>query len=360
MGLIAHAQIKLPNPSLDGGNNPNNAPQYWSICEPTPDVLPVSNYFTQMPYHGTSYVGLGAITSLLIQPTHQVMESVGILSMCNLIQGQEHFFNLYLIQLRLAGITDGDSIQLKIWGGGLACDTAQLLWCSPVIKNTTWQRYRVNFIPNQNYQFLTFGSYEADAPPSDTISSLEAYLGIDSISDIILPHYKIVKATITQDTATHCFQLSSAAAYGGLNFQWSSIPSGFSSSAQNPGMVCPVVNTSYIVSFTTPCGSIVYDTVFADMHTGINDVKGKENKLVVYPNPANDKATIYVGVNKENIVLDIKDISGRVVESILINTTNKLLDINTTKYSNGVYLLQLRDDNGIVILTNKLVVTRLE
>jgi hypothetical protein len=214
-----------------------------------------------------------------------------------------------------------------------------------VIKNITWQRYRVNFIPNQNYQYLTFGSFNASAIPSDTFHSNIAYLGLDSISDIIVPHYKFVKATITQDTATHCFQLSSIAAYGGLNFQWSSIPSGFSSSAQNPGLVCPVVNTSYIVSFTTPCGSIVYDTVFADMHTGINDLKGNGNKLEVYPNPVSN-VLICKCANMLINTIEITDVLGRVCSIPPLQRGLGGLELNISNLTNGIYFIKATDTNG--------------
>lgn len=47
-------------------------------------------------------------------------------------------------------------LRLEIWGGSDGCKRTELLWRSPVINNTTWQPYDINFTPKANYDNIIF------------------------------------------------------------------------------------------------------------------------------------------------------------------------------------------------------------
>ncbi|MEA3505439.1 MAG: Omp28-related outer membrane protein [Bacteroidota bacterium] len=74
-----------------------------------------------------------------------------------------------------------------------------------------------------------------------------------------------------------------------------------------------------------------------------------EDKTVLgqnYPNPANDFTFIKVGV-QSNSTLIVNDISGRVILEQNINSTDKMIKINTSNWKSGMYYYQLKNANNV-------------
>lgn len=85
--------------------------------------------------------------------------------------------------------------------------------------------------------------------------------------------------------------------------------------------------------------------------TAIDEPVEQSAVLGIYPNPATDM--LQVALNTDNAVLRVFDMSGRLVNEL--NATQNKLQLNTSDYSNGVYLLQITANNHTSV--NRFVVS---
>lgn len=74
-----------------------------------------------------------------------------------------------------------------------------------------------------------------------------------------------------------------------------------------------------------------------DKTTGIQE--HTVQKLMIYPNPANDLITIEQSENEINTNIDILNIYGQLIESIQLSGKTTL---NVSGYAKGVYLIRMR------------------
>jgi hypothetical protein len=177
-----------------------------------------------------------------------------------MIPNKQHKLELYSKFNLSSNFPNIGSGELQIWGGYDTCSKIQLLWTSPTLTNP-WKQYIATFIPNEAFTSIIF------VPVADGGDG--AYLGLDNLSDIKVLNYKFVQAVATT-TDSLCYQLLAQGAYDNMSYSWQSMPNGFSSNQQT-NMVCPTINTTYIVTATTACGSIVSDTIFIKGHN--NSIK---------------------------------------------------------------------------------------
>ncbi|MEX1001848.1 MAG: T9SS type A sorting domain-containing protein [Crocinitomicaceae bacterium] len=83
----------------------------------------------------------------------------------------------------------------------------------------------------------------------------------------------------------------------------------------------------------------------------------EKNLTVVYPNPANQEVNFKFGENQKVSVVNIMDITGKMVNTVTVNGQN-ILTVDVNELSEGMYLYQVIGANGEVITTNKFVVAR--
>jgi hypothetical protein len=95
--------------------------------------------------------------------------------------------------------------------------------------------------------------------------------------------------------------------------------------------------------------------------TNVNQVGVKElfteENVTVFPNPASDKITVAIKDNShQELAIRCYDVIGKVVFER--NTFNKLIDINVSQFSKGVYFIQLqsKDTKHFKAVTKKFVV----
>jgi len=110
--------------------------------------------------------------------------------------------------------------------------------------------------------------------------------------------------TICKDS---CTNLSSTAGFGtgAITFSWTSIPPGFTSSTQNPGMVCPDITTTYIVTVDDDSS-----TATASVTVNVEDCDTTENIFFIpnsfSPNKDGDNDILLIrGSGIKNIKLFI-------------------------------------------------------
>jgi hypothetical protein len=81
---------------------------------------------------------------------------------------------------------------------------------------------------------------------------------------------------------------------------------------------------------------------------GIDDSE-MEDKFLVYPNPANDIVNVNITLtNAENTTINVRDISGKVIQTINLGTVNgeQKVAISVAEFSTGVYFIEMTNTNG--------------
>jgi hypothetical protein len=85
-----------------------------------------------------------------------------------------------------------------------------------------------------------------------------------------------------------------------------------------------------------------------------------ENRLLIYPNPATDKIEVNYKVNGlvQSATMQIKDVLGRIVSTTNVSVGDEFIEINTSKFVDGVYFISIIDNADNVLMTNKFIITK--
>ena len=90
--------------------------------------------------------------------------------------------------------------------------------------------------------------------------------------------------------------------------------------------------------------------------TGIENVNELYSGIALYPNPATNQVTVAVDANVVKGIINLIDMTGRVVASQVANSEETT--INTASLANGVYYVTYVADNAEVKLKSKLVIAK--
>ncbi len=102
---------------------------------------------------------------------------------------------------------------------------------------------------------------------------------------------------------------------------------------------------------TTACG--IFQTC-NDVTVGISGLEDEDNyTVVVYPNPTEGLLNFTI-TNPTITTIEITDVVGKVVRYVKVEGKDTELDLSSETV--GTYFYRLRDTNGVVICTNKIVV----
>jgi len=118
----------------------------------------------------------------------------------------------------------------------------------------------------------------------------------------------------------------------------------------------------YIVVFRTSDNFFYFDEtvqIEVSLTTAVNDINAFE-AMDIYPNPSNNSFTLPLNLEKsQTITLDIYNVLGIKVssEDLSLSSGNHLLVKNFDLIS-GQYFINLTDENGLAITTQKLVVVK--
>ena len=89
---------------------------------------------------------------------------------------------------------------------------------------------------------------------------------------------------------------------------------------------------------------------------GINESIVSEN-INIYPNPAKDFITIDANdINSQIEQVNILSVQGQIVSLIINKDESKMLNIPLQNIAEGIYLLQIQTNNGII--KKQIVVTK--
>lgn len=73
------------------------------------------------------------------------------------------------------------AVALRIWGGQKLCDKKELLFEVPLVKNTDWETYELNFQAESTHKFIIVEAFYK----TPTLTPYNGHILIDNFSDII-------------------------------------------------------------------------------------------------------------------------------------------------------------------------------
>ena len=121
-------------------------------------------------------------------------------------------------------------------------------------------------------------------------------------------------------------------------------------------LVFATVNgTLTIVADANPANDQACNGVTFSVNAGVNDIANTAQSVKVYPNPAKDVINFSIDGSIAKTI-NIMDITGRTVEVVKVNANDT--QINIGEFSNGIYLYQIKSENGVLIKSGKFNVSK--
>jgi hypothetical protein len=166
----------------------------------------------------------------------------------------------------------------------------------------------------------------------------------------------VVSASATTVSSGASVDLSAAATSPSgsspvYSYNWTSIPSGFSSTLQNPSITPGVTTTYYCTVTDYSCGCSNLDSVTINVSSGLTD-SHTPGELLLYPNPASDQIHIVNEFdNNDELYLQIYNELGQLVQSC---RDRRIIDVST--FENGIYSLLLKTSRNAVFAKRILVI----
>lgn len=89
-------------------------------------------------------------------------------------------------------------------------------------------------------------------------------------------------------------------------------------------------------------------TTYTAPATGISEAENDSFEVNVYPNPANDFVAVQInGINKENLLVELFDVTGKLVQSNYLYQGTTIAFFDTQRLYSGVYFIKLHGSAGI-------------
>lgn len=104
--------------------------------------------------------------------------------------------------------------------------------------------------------------------------------------------------------------------------------------------------------------AVVYKTNSQGLMLGtVRNEKNTENTyLHIFPNPSSGNTSLHFKGNELNTTLEIHNSLGQVVFTKILEANDVRLNVNTSLFSAGIYFCKLKNSQGAILLSKKLVV----
>ena len=98
-------------------------------------------------------------------------------------------------------------------------------------------------------------------------------------------------------------------------------------------------------------------TTYSGTSTGITESETENVNVTVFPNPASDLVAIQINnLNKENIDVELFDVTGKLVQKTIIYQGSTIAYFDTQKLYSGVYIIKMTIGN--TVLNKKIVIEK--
>ena len=124
----------------------------------------------------------------------------------------------------------------------------------------------------------------------------------------------------------------------------------------NQNLESDSVYTQYFTYDSLCDGEIVSDTIVQDdcgLIVGMEEIytpkSEPENKVIIYPNPAREKFKVQgLKFQVENCTVEVYDLYGRKVEVVQVPEGQTEVEIQTTGWKKGLYVVRVMGDRGLI------------
>ncbi len=245
---------------------------------------------------------------------------------------------------RIGAYLDNGEIDTTIYPGLLQTEyTPQILDTNIISDSVNWTKIEGSFTANGTEKFITIGGFYGITQTKHTVCHPSgaggAYYLVDDISVIESSHLAFAgdDTTIVKGDSIFLGEIA-------LPYTWYlSNSSGLTLIDSTSGgiWVKPNSTTTYYVKQTLN-GAVSWDSIKVQVvPSSVNKLQSTMNNIHLYPNPVQNELNIS---GATNCTIRIFDVVGRMVYH---GSTNGEKDIiNTRSFANGIYFLQLMDENG--------------
>lgn len=395
-GFIAKTQYNLvPNSSFEEVPNCGDSTfeiedaNFWMSPTEfgTPDLLNFCNtnsfeWITamQLPRSGNSYAGFYTGEQYTDVPlAHDAVEYIQTPLLDSLSSSKIYFTRFYL-SLAEFGRYATNNIGLyfsdtAIYRTGIGYDymlldfNPQILpFGNPVIKDTTdttWFKVEAIYTAHGGEKFITIGNFSGDNEtifenfiPTTNIfvgAGDEAYYFIDDIS--ITPIDSLPGGLPANAGPDQTIYIQDSVFIGqriaNLNCNWYELGGNQIASNTSGLYVQPNQTTTYIVEQILGT-DISYDTCTVFV-IGLGVEENLQQHLKLYPNPNNGEFTVELPKSYDDIILQISDLSGKVVYSSFEKTAATSIKIKSELIL-GMYTFEIKNAQNNLIFREKLIV----
>ena len=163
--ILAQSTIRLNNPSFEDIPKQSVQPIGWKNCgflgESPPDVHPASDSLSywevSKPAHdGDTYLGMVVRDNDTYERVAQFLSEPLVAGDCYEMSIYLCRSAIYMSQSRKTGqlANYNTPVVLRVYGGQSICDTRELLYETPMVKNTEWQKYDMEFKPKTQCEVI--------------------------------------------------------------------------------------------------------------------------------------------------------------------------------------------------------------
>ena len=92
---------------------------------------------------------------------------------------------------------------------------------------------------------------------------------------------------------------------------------------------------------------MIYVNVIPPVITGVNEPNLPDEGITIYPNPAKDELIVNSSNLPANKIITIYDVLGKIIYTV--KTNSKQETINCKPFPSGIYILQMKTENGAVV-----------
>lgn len=348
-------------------NRPTCSGEYYNVCGRGGYSIPLNSIGHQDAHSGAGMIGVGFYSGVGgIPPYYYLRDYAQAKLIKNLTMGKRYCVTFYV---SLAEISDRGIKEISSYFDNGSIDTAK--YCGlpqtrytpqvtysglPITDTMNWTKVEGSFVAKGTEQFITLGNFKDNntttidtIPKTDINGAQGTYYYIDDVS--------VVESDLPADAGPDTHVANDSVYIGrpmsdAIWCDWRVLGSS-TIIGQGPGIkVKPKVRTRYVVTQNL-CGNITRDTVTIDVWpAGVNNVKGKEQRYELTPNPVQSVIHVSQSIHDERQVqLSLCEASGQVVYSSCVQFLNGQCSLDLPSLAAGFYFLRLQDGwgNGFVM-----------
>jgi hypothetical protein len=237
-----------------------------------------------------------------------------------------------------------------------------------ILKDTlNWILITGTFTANGSEKYLILGNFKSDPA---TNSQLINPTNLPTVgTDVLYDDVSCIALNLPADAGSDYYMVPGDSAFigrqpdVGINeaCTWYLFPNMTNSIANIAGLWVKPANTSTYVVRQDICGMIKWDTVVIyKSAVGLNELRRLSENLQIYPVPAGDQVELKIpdaALYKDFKTMRFYNQLGQTLKEEEINFNDKVLKVNTSEFSNGIYLMNIIGSNNESI-TKKLVIAR--